>query len=243
MLRKLILNPVNKILKVYHTFNLNKLGLMFGTDKVIGHFYLPHYQKHFRPFKFKKINLLEIGVGGYKEPNSGGHSLRLWKSYFPYGKIFSLDIHDKSALQERRISIFQGSQVDEGFLTDVLSKTGELDIIIDDGSHINEHVIKTFKFLFPKLKEGGIYVIEDTQTSYWKDYGGDSDDLNNPKTMMTFFKGLTDGLNHEEFVKPGYKSSYFDNHIVSIHFYHNLIFIYKGKNDESSNLIKNNTRA
>ena len=216
---------------------------MFGTDKAIGHYYLPHYQKHFKSFKFKKIRLLEIGVGGYEQPDYGGHSLRLWKSYFWFGHIFAIDIHDKSGLQDNRISIFKGSQVDIAFLDEVFECTGPLDIIIDDGSHINDHVITTFKLLFPKLKHGGIYVIEDTQTSYWSDYGGDSDDLNNPKTIMSFFKGLTDGLNHKEFIKQDFEPNYFDKHIISMHFYHNLIFIYKGLNDEPSNLVKNNERG
>lgn len=243
MLKKKFLNIINKLLKIRHTFNLNKLGLMFNTDKAVGHYYLPHYQHHFWPYKFKTINLLEIGVGGYERPDYGGHSLRMWKSYFPFGKIFSLDIHDKSELQENRIKIFQGSQVDASFLEKVVHEIGDLDIIIDDGSHINEHVIETFKLLFPKLKDGGIYVIEDTQTSYWQDFGGDSQDLKNPKTMMNFFKGLTDCLNNKEFVIPGYKQSYFDKKIISMHFYHNLIFIYKGDNDEESNLVVNNRRG
>ena len=233
---------LSRFLKLYYTFNLQKLGLMYNTDKAVGHFYLPHYQNHFRPFKFRKLKLLEIGVGGYENPHYGGHSLRMWKSYFWFGKIFAIDVFDKSALQEKRVHIYQGSQIDNEFLENVLIQTGDLDIIIDDGSHLNEHVIKTFKLLFPKLKKGGVYVIEDTQTSYWPDKGGDSLNLNNPKTMMSFFKGLTDGLNHKEYVMPGYEPNYFDRHIISMHFYHNLIFIYKGDNNESSNLVKNNCR-
>ena len=58
---------------------------------------------------------------------------------------------------------------------------------------------------------------------------------------MPFFKSLVDGLNHKEFIIPGYKPTYYDQHIISIHFYHNLIFIYKGLNDEPSNLVVNNT--
>ena len=217
--------------------DLNKLGRIYGTDKIGTHFYTPHYQTHLRRFKYKRINLLEIGVGGYENPYGGGRSLRMWKKYFPFGKIFSLDIYDKSALQENRIKIFKGSQVDKNFLDKVIEVTGKIDIIIDDGSHINEHVIETFNLLFPKLKDGGIYVIEDTQTSYWEDFGGDSADLNNPKTMMNYFKSLTDALNNQEFVIPNYKQSYFDRKIVSMHFYHNLIFIYKGDNNEKSNKV------
>jgi demethylmacrocin O-methyltransferase len=183
---------------------------------------------------------LEIGVGGYESPLTGGNSLRMWKSYFPFANIFSLDIYDKSFLQEKRIKIFKGSQIDKDFLKKVCNEIGEIDLIIDDGSHINEHVITTFELLFPKLKNGGIYVVEDTQTSYWEEYGGDSKDFNKEGTIYHYFKRLIDGLNHQEFIIKDYKKSYYDAHIVSLHFYHNMIFIYKGMNDEASNKVKNN---
>jgi len=133
--------------------------------------------------------------------------------------------------------------VDYDFLQRVCNEAGLFDLIIDDGSHINEHVIKSFEFLFPKLKIGGIYVIEDTQTSYWEDYGGTSNDFNKEGTIYHYFKTLIDCLNHEEFIKENYQKSYFDKHIISIHFYHNMIFIYKGKNNEPSNYLKNNKRS
>ncbi|MEM0518350.1 class I SAM-dependent methyltransferase [Aequorivita flava] len=223
-------------------FNLSKMAKIHKTDKYGNHFYTPHYQKHFKQFKFKKIKLLEIGVGGYDNLFFGGNSLRMWKSYFPFVTIFSLDIYDKSFLQENRIRIFQGSQVDKSFLDEVIEIIGNLDIIIDDGSHINQHVIETFQFLFPKLKIGGVYVVEDTQTSYWPDYGGSSDINYSGNTIMNFFKSLTDGLNHVEYISPTFEPSYFDENIVSIHFYHNLIFIYKGENKEKSNFLIQNQK-
>ena len=121
-------------------------------------------------------------------------------------------------------------------------EAGSVDIIIDDGSHQNEHVIKSFMSLFPLLSHNGIYAIEDVQTSYWPDFGGTSDDLSSKNTIMGFFKDLTDSLNYEEFIKPDYAPTYFDKHIVSIHFYHNLIIITKGINDEMSNMLINNVR-
>ncbi|MCA1991715.1 MAG: hypothetical protein LDL41_06670, partial [Coleofasciculus sp. S288] len=48
-------------------------------------------------------------------------------------------------------------------------------------------------------------------------------------------------LNHQEFLKPGYSPSYFDKHIVALHFYHNLVFVYKGNNNEKSLFMENNT--
>ena len=93
------------------------------------------------------------------------------------------------------------------------------------------------------MKEGGVYVIEDTETSYWPDYGGDSVNLNNSNTTMNFFKKLVDCLNHKEFLLKEYKPTFFDLNIVSIHFYHNLIFIYKGQNDEPSGIDPNNDNS
>lgn len=243
-LRKLrkLRNFLNDIRAFGHGFNLNKLGLIYGTDKFGRHFYTPHYMTHLRKYKYKKINLLEIVVGGYEIPDSGGQSLRMWKKYFPFGRIYSIDIYDKSKLQENRIKIFKGSQIDQIFLGKITKKIKTLDIIIDDGSHLNEHVITSFKILFPKLKDGGIYVIEDTQTSYWEDFGGNSNDLTNSNTMMNFFKSLTDSLNNKEFIIKNYKQTYYDRKIISIHFYHNLIFIYKGNNKDESNIVIKNQR-
>lgn len=48
-------------------------------------------------------------------------------------------------------------------------------------------------------------------------------------------------MNYEEFLNPGYTPSYFDKNIVSLHFYHNLVIVYKGDNSEGSNFIENNT--
>jgi len=207
--------------------DLNKLAEVYETDKFGIHFYTQHYQTHFAPSKNKKIKLLEIGVGGYDNPDRGGNSLRMWKNFFKKGQIFSIDIFDKTKLEEDRIKIFQGSQVDKEFLEKVTDEIGEINIIIDDGSHINEHVIESFNFLFPKLKSGGFYVIENVQTSYWAEYGGDNLETNNKTTIMGYFKSLLDGLNNAEFRIPKYEKSYFDENILSMHFYHNLIFVYK----------------
>ncbi len=220
--------------------NLCELATLYRTDKWNSHWYAQHYQKHFYPLRLKKLNILEIGVGGYEDPQAGGKSLKMWETFFPNSMIYAIDIYDKKALEKGRIKIFQGSQESESFLKKIVELSGGFDIIIDDGSHINEHVIKTFNILFPMLNDGGIYVVEDTQTSYWPNHGGDSDNLNNSTTMMGMFKSLVDCLNYEEFIKPGYSPSYYDRHIIAMHFYHNMVFIYKGDNNEGSNIIKNN---
>ncbi len=221
--------------------DLARLAAAFESDKEGGHHYTRHYQHHFGPLQYEKLNVLEIGIGGYEFPNSGGASLRMWKAYFPNSRIFGLDIYDKSYHDDHRIKTFKGSQVDEEFLKKVAEEIGTIDIIIDDGSHLNEHIIKTFKILFPLLGPNGIYAVEDLQTSYWETVAGQnwdgSRDLTAPHTGMNFLKSLVDGLNHEEFMADDYAPNYFDRHIVAMHFYHNLAFIYKGLNDEGSNTL------
>lgn len=237
--QKLLLRyKIRSFIAFFYPFNLNKLAVIHRTDKFGGHFYTPHYQHFFRKFKFKKMNVLEIGVGGYDDPIRGGNSLRMWKSYFPFSKIYSIDIYDKSKLQEKRIKIFKGSQVDPILLERICNEVGEFDLIIDDGSHINEHVIQSFEFLFPKLKKGGYYVIEDTQTSYWNEYGGTSLDFNKKGTIYEYFKNKVDALNFMEFEVENYEPNYYDKNIVAIHFFHNMIFIHKEDNNEPSNYNK-----
>ncbi|MBI3319834.1 MAG: class I SAM-dependent methyltransferase [Candidatus Omnitrophica bacterium] len=231
----------NQFLAWWYHGDLTRLARLYKTDKWGHHWYAAHYARHFQSLRHQRLRILEIGVGGYSHPRFGGHALRLWKAYFPNSWIYGLDCYDKEALEEPRITVFQGSQDDPDCLRRVAHAIGGIDIVIDDGSHVNRHVMTAFQTLFPLLNPHGIYVIEDTQTSYWPGLGGSSDDLNRPTTIMGFFKSLVDGLNYEEFIKPGYTPSFFDQHIVAMHFYHNLVFVMKGQNTEGSNAIRDFT--
>lgn len=214
--------------------------MKYGTDKWGGHKYTPHYDSFFSKYRNEPIRFLEIGVGGGRHRDQGGASLRMWKEYFPRAQIVSIDIFDKSTQEEERIKIYQGDQSDEAFLEKVVAEAGPFDIIIDDGSHRNNHIIKSFEILFPKLKDDGIYAVEDLQSTYWPKKGGDSFNLNNKKTAMNFFKRLVDRLNYEEIDNPYYKPTYLDKHIVAMSFFHNMVFVQKGENDEGSNMVTQN---
>lgn len=219
--------------------DLPALAKYFGTDKWGAHWYAQHYQRHFAALRRRPLRILEIGIGGYADPAQGGESLRMWKAYFPRASVCGVDIHHKHAHDERRIKTFVGSQDDEDFLQRLNREQGPFDIVIDDGSHMNAHVIRSFQILFPLLKEDGIYVVEDTQTAYWPQFGGAPAQDTAAPTSLNFLKRLTDGLNHREFPVrgPHFAPGYFDRHIVAMHFYHNLVFIQKGVNDELSNIL------
>jgi hypothetical protein len=214
--------------------NLPALALAMGTDKEGIHYYTKHYAFHFSHLRHRRLKILEIGV-------EQGASLKTWRAYFPNSKIYGIDILDKKYYNSHRIKTFQGSQADPEFLRNVIKLIGAPDIIIDDGSHINEHVIISFNTLFPLLAPNGIYAIEDLQSSYWTlgstddvtDWGGSMN--SSAPTSMNFLKSLVDGINYEEFPpSTNHNPSYYDKHITGIHFYHSLAFIYKGFNNEGS---------
>jgi hypothetical protein len=212
--------------------DLNQLAIIFGTDKWAAHWYTQHYQRYFWPLRGRKLNVLEIGVGGYEDSSAGAESLRMWKAFFRKSRILGIDVQDKTRFREHRIDIRQCDQTDAKALTRLCDEYGGFDIVIDDGSHINEQVIKSFQVLFPRLRPNGIYAVEDTQTSYWPAWGGG---IGSPKSSMEFFKSLVDGLNHQEYPIENYKPSYFDLKIVEVIFLHGLVLIRKGENDEKSN--------
>jgi hypothetical protein len=215
--------------------SLTALAERHGTDKWGKHHrYTPHYERHFAPLRDRPVCLLEIGVGGYGHDEYGGASLRMWKSFFPRGRIHGIDVEDKAMFEEERIRIFRGSQVDDAFLDRVLDDIGTPDIIIDDGSHQNEHMVRTFELLFPRLAAEGVYAVEDTQTAYWPRFGGHPPGTPGPRTFMDFVKERMDGLNHPEYRWAGHTATPLDLEIVSVHGYHNLVFFEKGRNAGTS---------
>lgn len=164
---------------------LTRLAVIYGTDKFGYHDYTPNYHCLFRHLRDKPIKMLEIGVGGYGDEDRGGQSLEVWRDYFPKGEITGIDIQKKTMDLGPRVEIRQGSQVDEEFLRTLVAERGSFDVILDDGSHRNEHVVQSFGVLFPTLKPGGIYVVEDVQTAFFPRFGG-SITLDEPNSVGLF---------------------------------------------------------
>lgn len=124
--------------------------------------YLEIYDRHFSKYRDTDFRMLEIGV--FK-----GGSLDLWREYFgPKAVIFGIDVNPECAgyaTAPNQVRI--GSQDDPAFLRSVIDEMGSPDLILDDGSHVGRHQAASFETLFPLLKDGGIYAIEDMHTSYW----------------------------------------------------------------------------
>lgn len=115
----------------------------------------------------------------------------MWTDYFPKAIIHGADIDEDSRVCEKysdRIKFHIIDQRRETQLKD-LEQFSPFDLIIDDGNHFWMEQILTFKTLFPYIRRGGIYIVEDTTTSYWREY------RNNPISAVEYFKTLVDDVN------------------------------------------------
>ncbi len=134
------------------------------------------------------VKYLEIGV------QNGGSLEVAGRLFGQDSTILGLDIDPRcSRLELENIAdrIFIGSQADEGMLNDILSHYPSLDIVVDDGSHVQAHMIFTFLKLFPALTQGGVYIIEDTHTNYSVEHQESFLGLG----LYDYFKGLSERLN------------------------------------------------
>ena len=227
---------------------ITDLAIKHKSDKYGSHYYTHIYERYMYEKKNKSINLLEIGIGGYTDEKGyadifvGGESLKIWRDYFKKGQIAGLDIIKKKINLGSRVKIFQGSQSSTKALSNITKKFKKFDFIIDDGSHRYEDVKFSFKYLYRYLKDGGYYFIEDTQSSYIREFGGDGANLENKKTVINYFKGIIDKINFQEIENPYYKPDSIALNTIEIHFFHNMIVIKKNKNLEKSNILVNNRR-
>ena len=199
---------------------LVEIGKKYPTSKNVTGF-LEIYEIFFKNLRDKEINILEIGV-------DNGDSLRLWRDYFSKAKICGIDIVKKE-FKIKDVEILCGDQSDHNFLTEVVEKFKNFDVIIDDGSHVSKHIIASFNFLFKYLNQNGLYIIEDLQTSYIPRFGGSRFNLDKKNTSMNFLKSLTDSINYEHKDRPFFKKKKFDGMIKYVHFYQNISIVKKGE--------------
>jgi hypothetical protein len=151
--------------------NINELEILarkYNTDKRqndegqnIYHGYTDTYFKLFENEKYEYQNILEIGA-------QSGASLLMWYEFFPNSMIYSIDLGTDPLyknVSNDRIKILIADQSDENIITNYF-KNISFDFILDDGSHLSKHHQQSFRFLWPKLKSGGYYIIEDLDTCY-----------------------------------------------------------------------------
>ena len=200
--------------------DLLELGKQYKSTKDWAGF-LQIYSNYFKDYKDKEINILEIGI-------DKGESLKIWRKYFTKAKICGIDIIDIK-FQIEGVDLIKANQTDEKALKEICDKYKGFDIIIDDGGHYSKQIVISLDFLFDYLKDNGLYIIEDLQTSYFSRFGGSRFNLKKKTTSMNYLKSITDSINYEHNDKPFYKTKKFDGQVKFIHFFQNVAIIKKGK--------------
>ncbi|MEM3432971.1 MAG: hypothetical protein QXI12_09090 [Candidatus Methanomethyliaceae archaeon] len=201
--------------------------------------YIAEYERVFQEYRDRPIKLLEIGV-------QNGGSLEIWSKYFENGLLFlGCDIDSACAalrFDDPRIVLIIGDANTDSTREQILSHSPEFDIVIDDGSHHSKDIIRSFLMYFPIVaNNGGVYIVEDLHTSYWKEFGGG---LFNPFSAVSFFKRLVDIINSEHWgiermpseILTGFQETYgivINNEILqyihSIEFVNSLCIVRKSR--------------
>ena len=169
-----------------------------GTDKTLYHGYDRFYPTFIEKFR-DTDNACMIEIGIQKQL-----SLGLWLEYFPKMFIHGVDIGVEGSGE--RYCIHKVDQSNEAQLRalgeEIKAAKKKCMFINDDGSHVPAHGIISFNYLFKEVLEGGgVYIIEDIETSYWKRgniYGYDiRAGYKHRSSLVEIFKRVADDVNSE----------------------------------------------
>lgn len=194
--------------------------------------YFSIYSELFQKYVGSEIIFIEVGV-------LHGGSLFMWQEYFgPKARIIGIDLNPEALKWEKfGFQIFIGDQADSKFWTNFWEAIGTADVLLDDGGHTNLQQRQTMLYSLASIRDGGMIVIEDTHTSYQKDFGNPSS-----KSGVSFAKTLVDSiaarnpeLNKNEALRT--------KRISSIRFFESLFVIYVDSGAAKINQVTTNQRS
>lgn len=124
-----------------------------GTDKDRPHGYLPDYERIAAELG-DDASVCEVGVWH-------GGSLAMWRELFPFGVVVGVDIDPGMTWPPDTVRIVM-PQDDPGLRGAVSVHAPDgYDLVVDDASHIGSLTEATFCSLWPLVKPGRYYVVED----------------------------------------------------------------------------------
>ena len=145
-----------------------------ATDKNTTHSYLDLYETLLSSKKLTATNVLEVGIGDFKQTNGG--SIKLWRDYFTNATIYGLDILDASRVadelkNDRRVKLYTSTDAYNYnfFKSEFLDKGLIFDFMLDDGPHTLESMKQFIRLYSQVMADDGILIIEDIQSMEWLD--------------------------------------------------------------------------
>ncbi len=183
--------------------------------------YFEIYHRCFERYRRRpELKFLEIGV-------LNGGSTHMWRDYFSKdAHIIGMDIDPACREMEKDgFEIWIGDQANREFWAGFKQKHTTLDIVLDDGGHTMEQQLTTFQELFPILSDGGLYMCEDTHTSYVTSFRGG---LKREGTFLEYVKNMIDEL-HAWYHKSDEEisSGYLANYLYSVQVFDSIVVIEK----------------
>jgi Methyltransferase domain len=198
--------------------------------------YLEIYDDLLTPWHGRTLDFLEIGI--YK-----GGSIPMWKGFFgPDARLTFLDIDPAcKALGLPGTTVEIGDQADPTFLEQVGQAHGPFDLIVDDGGHKMHQQITSFRHLWPRLRDRGLYIVEDTHTSYWPGFGGG---LREPASFIEFAKDLIDRM-HSWYTEDdaGFPLHPLAREIGGIRFHDSMVIVEKRLKEAPVSITASNGRT
>lgn len=166
------------------------------TDKVTTHSYQTMYGIFLMPLRSTAPKMLEIGLGcnmGY----GPGASVALWEKLLPRAELWEADYNGGCVENARKNGLLDGVHTVIGDQGDretvrrwVKESGGEFDIVVDDGGHTNTMIKMSFDELWPAVKPGGLYFIEDLHVGRRKEF----DDTHGEAVMSDIIQAWTEQL-------------------------------------------------
>ena len=125
--------------------------------------YFPIYDELLLKFVGQPVTFIEIGV-------LDGGSLFMWRDFLGNSaRIIGIDMNPAAVKwREYGFEIFIGNQSNPNFWDELYGKVGSIDVLLDDGGHRNDQQLVTTLCSLPHIRDGGLIIVEDTQTSFMK---------------------------------------------------------------------------
>lgn len=179
---------------------MQQAGIASGADKISIHHYDQVYGRALAEYaNAGSFAMVEIGYGA-------GEGINFWHALFPHVYHYCFDLEHGDWSDEKTSILRVDQSKPQDLERAVAIVRHPISLIVDDGSHHPDHQLLSFSTLFQKLLQpGGLYIIEDVETSYWRrgrlyayefSYG-----LGNRHSAIEAFKLLADFVNRR-FLDP-----------------------------------------
>jgi len=211
-------------LKQYRYNDLLQFANEEATDKgPLEHYYVRVYDFFMRPNRDSIEYLCEVGLLRHVAQRSSSQkvhpeapSLRMWRKYLPTTHLVGFDIKEFEQPHDKNCTIIRGDQSSREDLQKLVDYHSGYDVIIDDARHASPHQQITLSFLFPHVKSGGVYFIEDLNSQVESFERADV-----PKTIKLLREFAATGVWSSPLSTPEEKKV-LESEVKEIHFFESL---------------------